>query len=219
MLNTEREAIKTRNYEFVSYVDPSHLTELFRGAVHYCWICHDKDTKEDGTNKEKHYHTVVVFQNPRYESAMFKRARQFSEENGTNVFVEAKNDIRRALLYLTHESDKALAEGKPIYEQSELHCDDISWYNTMIDNGEIGSFSMVHFLRDLLTCTPFENAIKYGRDYMKNYNHYRDFIRVCIDEANGDVDEMLAVLDHSSERLSKEIEVTCAIDSINGGAM
>lgn len=213
----KNDAIKTRNYEFISYVDPSRITELFRGAIHYCWICHDKDVKEDGTPKEKHWHTVVVFSNPRYESAMFKRARQFSEEHGTNVLVQAKNDIRRALLYLTHESEKALAEGKTLYDTSLLSCDDMSWYNTMIDNGEIGSFSMIHFLRDNLTCTPFENAIKYGRDYMKNFTKYRDFIRICIDDANGDIDSMLAILDGSQNRLGAEIEVRTAIDAINGG--
>ena len=220
MAKTTDKSVKTRNYQFVSYVPPSQYVDLLRGARHYAWITHDNSDdlkREDGTEKEVHYHLVAVFENPRYDTAMFKLVSAWSAEHNTTVRVEPCVDLRSSLLYLTHENEKSIAEGRVVYDRSALSCDDFSWYNTIIDSGEVGSFSMSNFLRDLLTQTPFENALIYGRDYMKNYTKYRDFIRTCIDDAEGDVDLLLSILDGSSEKLGAQLEVCSAIDAINGG--
>lgn len=201
-ININREPNKLRNYEFTSYVDPSRFVDLLRGARHYAWIRHDnpEDLKRtDGTCKEPHYHVVVAYENPRYESAMFKRAREWTERNGTTLRVEAKHNLRSALLYLTHDSEKAIANGKVKYDIKNVSCDDFAWFNNIIDNGEVGSFSSSNFLRDLLTLTMFECAIIYGRDYMRNYRAYRDFITTCLDDAGGDVDALLDVLQNERE--------------------
>lgn len=216
----EKVVVKTRNYQFVSYVPPSQYVDLLRGARHYCWIKHDnpEDLKrDDGTEKEVHYHCVVVFENSRYESALFKRVRTWSDEHGTNIRVESCADLRSSLLYLTHENEKSLFDERVTYKRDALNCDDFTWYNTIIDNGEVGSFSIRHFLRDLLTQSPFENALLYGRDYMKNYIKYCDFIKSCLAEVKGDASALLAILDGTTVQLGNQLEACSAIDKINGG--
>ena len=86
----------------------------------------------------------------------------------------------RAFEYLVHKNDP----DKIQYQLSDVVTDDLPFWQTLVsskpDNGE--------FVVDLANLSPLEMAVKYGRDYIKNYSKYADFKRLFLSEKVRDVD-------------------------------
>lgn len=65
---------KTRTFSFVLYPDTNekHVAALEKLRANYNWlgILHDRDKKDDGTPKLNHWHCVVKFRQPRWQSAV-----------------------------------------------------------------------------------------------------------------------------------------------------
>lgn len=103
---------RSRNFALLLYPeDPSHLfaiKTLEEGGYNFAYILHNEDIWSDtdpefdsdkhvlGEKKKEHYHVVVKFLNPKWDSA-------FAKELGIkpNYIREVKN-LDKALLYLVH---------------------------------------------------------------------------------------------------------------------
>lgn len=183
---------KTRNYSFVIYDTPyAFLNALSRHASvsRYCAILHDADKHPNGVPKMEHTHILVVFENPVFYSGLIRlfNSPEWKEVYTTSVSVEQVSDKHSSFLYLTHESEKALEEGKTLYPSDRLVSNDLPYFQRwVISDPEQESKTTSHFLQDLLTLTPFQLALKWGRDYMKNAKTYADFIQYALDHVTSD---------------------------------
>lgn len=174
---------KSRHYAFIHYCEPY----LFLSAVseqtsvsRYITIYHDKDLKEDGSPKEPHFHTILTFENPHYLAGVSRMCRTLLEGDNSTVLVEPVHDKCQAFLYLTHETEECIEEGKPLYDPSLLLSNDLPYYQQWALSDGDNERTTEHFICDLLTLTPFQMALKWGRDYIKNFNKYREFINFAV---------------------------------------
>lgn len=113
---------------------------------------HDKDIdKKMGGFKKPHYHGIAMYKNPITRDGMTKRLNRALAHDGCKNCVPQVQflvkGVKSTYLYLTHESDSAIEEGKHVYDSSEiklLNNFDISRY-VVLDASE-----KEELLRDLL---------------------------------------------------------------------
>lgn len=177
---------KFRTFFFRTYVDPLPIIQDLKGLNHYAYIKHDRDVLSDGTLKKPHFHVVVSFTNPRYETAVGDVILSHIpiEQQNCQCFALSHTDqthddksIRYAIRYLIHADD----DTKATYYRSEISTDydgyidkylNMSTAEVKTENREAEN---VRFIRDLFELDPLALGIRYGRDYIKNYNSYETY--------------------------------------------
>jgi hypothetical protein len=113
---------------------------------------HNKDIdKKMGGFKKPHYHGIAMYKNPITRDGMTKRLNRALAHDGCKNCVPQVQflvkGVKSTYLYLTHESDSAIEEGKHVYDSSDiklLNNFDISRY-VVLDASE-----KEELLRDLL---------------------------------------------------------------------
>lgn len=113
---------------------------------------HDKDIdKKMGGFKKPHYHGIAMYKNPITRDGMTKRLNRALAHDGCKNCVPQVQflvkGVKSTFLYLTHESESAIEEGKHVYDSSDiklLNNFDISRY-VVLDASE-----KEELLRDLL---------------------------------------------------------------------
>lgn len=143
-------------------------------VVHYAYIQHQPECD----SKQLHYHIVVKLSKQQTCDYFFNR-KNFNQ----NVRVKGlkkRLGAYRAFEYLIHKNDL----DKIQYQLNDVVSDDLPFWQSLVaskpDNGE--------FVVDLTNLSPLEMALKYGRDYIKNYTKYADFKRLFLSEKFRDVD-------------------------------
>lgn len=158
---------RTRYFSCIVYADPADiendiiLHEVFRSLA---YIMHDKDTKEDGTPKEVHWHVLGVTPEKHTAHSISYALAHFP----SNVLVEACMNRARAWDYLIHKNDAdkhQYSKQDIVYEAEAKRC----FHGLHADNAE--------FLDDLASLSMRDLAKTYGRDYMKNFRAYNDFMQ------------------------------------------
>lgn len=86
---------------------------------------HNKDIdKKMGGFKKPHYHGIAMYKNPITRDGMTKRLNRALAHDGCKNCVPKVQflvkGVRSTYLYLTHESESAIEEGKHIYDSSEI---------------------------------------------------------------------------------------------------
>ena len=86
---------------------------------------HDKDIdKKMGGFKKPHYHGIAMYKNPITRDGMTKRLNRALAHDGCKNCVPQVQflvkGVKSTYLYLTHESDSAIEEGKHVYDSSEI---------------------------------------------------------------------------------------------------
>lgn len=142
---------------------------------HYALIKHDKDIDYETKVPEiTHYHILIVFKR---EKSLKWIQRQFDyfggcHQNTFGIKLENKN---KEFDYLTHKNDP----NKHPYSDSEVIHNGLSYW---LDNSK-EVFEVSDILNDFDNKVPLRTmAIKYGRDFMKNYNSYYSFWLSCKQE-------------------------------------
>lgn len=94
--------------------DPKKIEELIKKSKpnFYAEILHDKDTQEDGTIKQAHYHLIIEYPNAKSEQAIRAIFKGAHEEVAVNMGACAK--------YLLHETPNSIADGKHNYGLNEV---------------------------------------------------------------------------------------------------
>ena len=200
---------KTRQFSIVCYCQPQRVAELFSTIRHYACIYHDKDKYESGDRigelKEPHYHMIVVLENPRYYMAVRKMLADASTSLGLGtILVESVIELHSMYEYILHQDPlSSQNQYKASYDVTDVICDDAVFWDTVL-NGKKTESTNKQFLIDLLTMPTFALAVKYGRDFIRNFSKYNDFINQLKADFSGDVS---AVLDN--------IQVVEAINEAN----
>lgn len=175
--SSTKQPTKFRSFDVVCYDDPGTLISHFHNLLHYAYILHNHDVKEDtGEIKEAHYHLILCFVNPRSIEGLKAELLRYATQN---IFVQpVKHSVGASYLYLMHKTKKAINDGKLPYDEREIISDDIGFWSKkgqeFCEDTE-NSFSNEKFLLDLFRYNELQMAIVYGRDYIKNVTKYNAF--------------------------------------------
>lgn len=158
---------------FISYGTPEEFAPLLSRAKHWCYILHNKD------DKEPHYHILARF--PTEMSLSACRKLQNGTQNLLGKMLKSIIVQMKMTAYLTHDTEKARKAGKFIYAIDEVvyKPNDNYWENQFDKEAqkEDNEATNESFVNDLLApdLSVKEMAIKYGRDFIKNFNSYMAF--------------------------------------------
>lgn len=164
-----------RYYSFkgVTYLSEETLRAKLqhKDVKQWAYILHDKDKNEDGADKEPHRHVLVIVKANKSIDAM---RRMFESEEGNTLF-KPIDEIQHDYRYLTHKDD----ESKYKYNSEDIKCSSTEYWAKVSRDEETESKTNEDFINDLEDpkMTRRNLAIKWGRDYMKNYRAYEAFIR------------------------------------------
>lgn len=87
------------------------------GECKYAYILHDKDLKEDSTEKPPHFHIVIQFKNP---VSLFVVAKRFDILPNYIEFPKGRDAFGDCCEYLTHENERQQEKGKYLYSDEEV---------------------------------------------------------------------------------------------------
>lgn len=158
------------SFKIVTYHNVDIVSSVCENFFKYAYILHDKDINEDNNPISPHFHILCTFkQNKSIQSVL----NLFPKEQ--NTFVLPSTDKYGDFDYLSHSN----AKEKFQYDKSDIVTNDLKFFTPkqdIIDNSE--------FVNDILnrTKTYYEMAIKYGRDYIRNFSRYKEFKRVCLEQ-------------------------------------
>lgn len=95
--------LRSKSFTFELYPEWPYFESIiaYITKFKYAFICHDKDTKEDGELKKKHVHVVIMYGGRRTLSSVQNEYKRLQLEPR---FIETCNE-RAMLRYLTHKDD------------------------------------------------------------------------------------------------------------------
>ena len=166
-------------WSFISYAEPHEFLPLLAQAKHWCYIKHDKDKNEDGTPKVTHYHILARF--PTERSLNSCRKLQLGTQNLLGKQMRKLQDQMKLTAYLTHDTDACRKAHKHIYSIEDVvyKANDNYWEKQFDKEADQANqkASNEDFLNDLLAedFSLRDMAIKYGRDFIKNFDKYMKF--------------------------------------------
>ena len=166
----------------MTYASREEYQHLLDNCHHYALCTHDKDIKDDGTPHETHTHILIKFEGSKsidqIKTLINSQQNTFGEcqkKCGNNWIDLNKTSCYR---YLLHIDDK----DKYQYDESERLTDDDAWWTKYAEHkNPFASTTEDTFYEDLIapyeSCYDFMNkmSLKYGRDFIKNYNSYSAF--------------------------------------------
>lgn len=139
----------------------------------FSYIVHDQDVNPDGTSKEPHIHALLHFP-PDGRIRITSLVKLFKQ----NTRVEIPLDVASCRDYFLHVNHP---------DKFQYDSDERIEHNTAVLLGTRSSTSALkehearernaEFISDLCQLAPYDLAIKYGRDYMRNQSRYNEFRR------------------------------------------
>lgn len=163
---------RARNYALITYhseeVIKTVLSEYSSRIRNFAYIMHDKDTKEDGSLQEVHYHVLLQLTNAMTLSAVRKIF-----PVGQNTLGQIVRDKADCFNYLDH----ADCPEKYHYDHSLIVSNDLAYWEGL-QSGEADDKTL-SLLDDIIQDIPLrELARRYGRDVVLNYFKYREFAKM-----------------------------------------
>ena len=170
---------RVRNWALITYHSEEVIKTVLQGNSarirHWAYIKHDKDTNEDKTLKETHYHVLLQFNNSITMSAV-----RALFPAGQNTLAQPEYDKVASFLYLNHRNEP----DKYQYPDTDIVCNDPDYWKKLQESGEDDD-KTVAIIDDIIACVPFRELMRrYGRDLVINYNRYRDFANAVRMEEN-----------------------------------
>lgn len=158
---------KTRQFACISYLSEEQIHYCLQKKAqyirHWAYILHDKDTKEDGSPKENHFHILVWTFSPCNVNTIRK---WFSIEGAGNTLAQAVLSADDVVDYLTHDG----TPDKYQYPDSAVVSDDWEWFK-----GSANTEPSIQCLEDLLSgASLYDLARTYGREFIINSSKYID---------------------------------------------
>lgn len=190
---------KTRRLHWFirTYLPPDQLVCRFKNVAHYAYITHDKDSKDDGTPDVLHHHIIVSFYNQRYYGGVCRVLDEFANELGRDfnynvlpISTDGNNSLAKCFVYLTHGDDP----DKYQYDLSDVHSDNLGHWNKILASSSDLVTSVEgnkRFLLDLIELDKISLMLRYGRDYIRNFKYYNDFVGYLLATISGDVSVLI----------------------------
>lgn len=140
------------------------LCRHFRQIVHFAFILHDQDEKEDGSKKEPHFHICLHLNNVYKIKTVIS---WFKEVTDQNVFDELLLYKTRAYQYLCHQN----SPDKFQYEENLVVTDSRNfWYDKEAKAMSL-IYDLLHGADQLYMCNT------YGREWIVHHAKYTDMAR------------------------------------------
>lgn len=128
-MSNENQKLKGTQFTFLLY--PENLPADWETRLRELDIpmaispLHNKDIdKKMGGFKKPHYHGIAMYKNPITRDGMTKRLNRALAHDGCKNCVPQVQflvkGVKSTYLYLTHESESAIEEGKHVYDSSEI---------------------------------------------------------------------------------------------------
>lgn len=154
-----------RTYESRDVID-KYLAET--APSEYAMIYHDKDVNTDGDPVSPHWHVVCHWRKPRTASNLKNVAKIFTDTEQT--LIQSPINLAGATRYLWHEK----CPDKYQYNKDDVIAVGLDrLLETQLEGAEKDN---AMFIEDLQTLSRYELGVKYGKDYMKNFRRYADFV-------------------------------------------
>lgn len=167
---TEGKRVQVRKLMLRTYESKDVIDTYLRETAPTEWaICyHDKDTNDKGEPVAPHWHVVCHWRKPASATDLKWLSKVLTDTEQT--LVQSPINLRGATEYLWH----ANSPDKHQYSEDDV----ISFgldrlLETKLEGDQKDNAS---FIEDLQTMTRYELGIKYGKDYMKNFRRYSDFV-------------------------------------------
>lgn len=159
------------SFRIITYAREEEFQNLLKYGTKWEYIFHDKDVKEDGTPKEPHWHINIILREWKTIKGVCNLI-----EGSQNSLAIPMNDKREAHEYLTHKNDPdkfqysenlIKSSEKKLWEEIESTADENERFIEILESQ---------------TMTLREKAIRLGKDYMKNFYKYENFISLMKEE-------------------------------------
>lgn len=217
--------LSTRFHHLTTYAPPEQvkrvLTSKSEQLVFAEYILHDKDVKEDGSLKEPHVHILIELKSPRYLTDVCKWFKNCLDNVGRTVTtrsIEISPTTQDADDYLTHKKEPSkhqyidediivLSGSREAFRNSK-----IDKHNNTAEGDENSKADEVeNLLQDVVDKVPLRQmARRYGRDFIKNYNAYRNYALQMVAEETGELPEHL-INDPLNEMINRKCRETSEI--------
>lgn len=167
-----------RKFSCITYLNETQLQVCLMKHTNqirvYAYAYHDKDTKEDGSLKEPHYHLLLVTYNTCSLSAV---RRWFSGyiSNGKEITTTAQKctDIYSSFDYLTHNTLEAKAENKYQYDKNIVFSNDFEYFKAN-EESEYDNITLATEM--LLKGAKVRDLGKiFGRDFILHYGAIKQY--------------------------------------------
>lgn len=153
-------------HSIICYSAPNTFKPLLDKAYHWAYAYHDLDTDDEGNPKPPHYHLLLHFKQARSLNSCRKYILSTQ-----NVLGEECASPMGAYEYLWHKNDA----DKYQYDKSIVVCHSHLYWDKYLP--DIRDRTNIDFIEDLTNGVDMITMAKrYGRDYMKNYRLYEDFV-------------------------------------------
>lgn len=168
------ENTRTRNFSLTSYLIEQQiqicLLQHSNQIKTYAYALHDKDTNEDGTVKEPHFHIILCLYNATTVTAVRRWFSGYTDNNGKeiNTLGQKCNNIFSAYDYLTHSTSVAIEQGKYQYPKSIIQTNNKEYFKAD-ETSEYDNMTLA--VIDMLNNVPLRELFKkYGRDFIIHYS-------------------------------------------------
>ena len=162
---------KSRFFSLTTYAAEKQIQKVVGNHVSslraLCYIYHDKD------EAEPHYHILM-----RTHSTWTARqiGRWFAdlkdaEKKPINTFCETANDMEALKLYILHQDQKSIEEGKHRYEVEDIR--DYG-FSDLAEKKDSYDSSYEILMKVLAGAHPRDLVKYYGRDYLYHHNQYEE---------------------------------------------
>lgn len=146
----------------------------------WAYALHDKDTKEDGTLKEPHYHLIIVTYTTCTVTAIRRWFSGFKDENGKDITTTAQicGDVYYMYDYLTHDTVDCREQGKYLYDKSIIQSNDVCGPSAYFRASEESNYDNITLAAEmLLKGETVQNVAKrFGRDFILHYTTIKSYV-------------------------------------------
>lgn len=174
------------NFDVVTYLPINVVLTLLSSpkscVERYILIEHNKvDDLYDRnlhTMKKEHIHIVISFIGRHRASSLVNMF------NTTEVRrIDTSQQLKGSILYLTHESTKAIAQGKVKYAKSKLISNDILYFDKVVKETTDKTNSALQIIDMILMGIPHREMVAYfGRDYVINLDRYKNMAKLISEQ-------------------------------------
>ncbi len=162
---------RSRNWSLVTYLDVETLCKRLcsiENVRYYAFIQHDKDTKDDGTPKDKHIHLAVCLNSARTLAQLSPRFTDIASNAG-NCFGQPTRSNRSIIEYFTHKNEPE----KYQYNETDIISNNIEYFK----NDETDEDNTYMIIQDMLNGKSLVQLAKtYGRALLYHYRDFKNFV-------------------------------------------
>lgn len=211
----------TKEYKYISlmtYATEEEICKVLEEKKPYIkavsYIFHNKETAEP------HTHIALELKRSRKGQAILRWFKGLKDSKGQTANTLAEEVISVSALhdYFTHSDSQSIQNGKHQYTEEDIKTIaglDHAWdYMTAWEKAEEQAEAKEQkadeteqLLQDILDEVPQrEMCRRYGRDYMKNYQQYKNFASLVVLEETGDFERALRMRDSLEKSQIREAQ-------------